>query len=95
MKISKEEVLHVADLARLNIDESLIETFAKQLGSILEYMETLNQIDTAEIEPTSHAIDIANAFRDDLPHLHLGRKEALSNAPEAKNGSFIVPKVIE
>ncbi|MEZ4577049.1 MAG: Asp-tRNA(Asn)/Glu-tRNA(Gln) amidotransferase subunit GatC [Desulfobacterales bacterium] len=95
MKLTKEEVLHVATLARLNIDASRIDTFADQLGNILEYVETLDQIDTREVVPTFHAVDKSNAFRDDAAAAHLDREAALANAPEAEDGYFIVPKVIE
>lgn len=95
MKLTKEEVLHVATLARLNIDESLIDTFANQLGDILEYVETLDRIDTGSVVPTFHAVDKANAFREDRTTGHLDRDSAVSNAPEEDDGYFIVPKVIE
>ncbi len=95
MKLTKEEVLHVATLARLNIDESLIDTFADQLGNILEYVETLNRLDTKDVPPTFHAVDKSNAFRADETTDHLDRKSAVSNAPEEDDGYFIVPKVIE
>ena len=95
MRISKQEVLHVANLARLNIDESQIDRFADQIGQILEYVETLNELDTTGVVPTSHAIDMANAFRDDELSKPLDRKTVLANAPEDDEGSFIVPKVIE
>jgi len=94
MKITKEEVLHVADLARLDLDEESTNTFAGQLGTILEYMDTLNHVDTKEVKPTSHAIFLTNAFREDNPAGHLTRDKALSNAPEKEDGSFIVPKVV-
>jgi len=95
MKLTNEEVLHVATLARLNIDESLIDTFADQLGNILEYVETLDRIDTRDVAPTFHAVDKSNAFRKDSPAGHLERKSAVANAPEEEDGYFIVPKVIE
>jgi aspartyl-tRNA(Asn)/glutamyl-tRNA(Gln) amidotransferase subunit C len=95
MKITKQEVLHVAHLARLNMDESQIDRFADQLGNILEYVETLNQLDTAGIQPTFHAIDMVNAFREDELTPSLDRQSALANAPEEDDESFIVPKVIE
>ena len=95
MKISKEEVLHVAGLARLNIDEAMTDMFADQLGAILEYVETLNRLDTSDIPPTFHAVNISNAFREDIIKPHLDREAALENAPEADDGHFIVPKVIE
>lgn len=95
MKLTKEEVLHVATLARLNIDDALIETFADQLGDILEYVETLDRLDTTDVVPTFHAVDKSNAFREDATTVHLDREAAVSNAPEEDEGYFIVPKVIE
>ena len=95
MKISNEEVLHVAHLARLNIDEADAATFAAQLGQILEYVEKLSAIDTTGVTPTAHAVEMANAFRTDAVHQHLETEQAVANAPEAADGHFIVPKVIE
>lgn len=95
MKITKGEVLHVARLARLKIEDSQIDKFAGQLGQILEYVETLNQIDTSEVPATSHAVELSNAFREDRPGISLDRKEALANAPESEHGFFMVPRVIE
>jgi aspartyl-tRNA(Asn)/glutamyl-tRNA(Gln) amidotransferase subunit C len=95
MKISREEVLHVADLARLTVDDNAMEMFAEQLGSILEYVEKLGAVDTSGITPTAHAVEMANAFRKDEATHHLQRDAALANAPEAEDGHFIVPKVIE
>ncbi len=95
MKISKAEVLHVAKLARLEIDEHHVDRFAGQLGQILEYVETLNRIDTSGVAATAHAVDLSNAFREDRPGVSLGQKEALANAPESEAGFFIVPRIIE
>jgi aspartyl-tRNA(Asn)/glutamyl-tRNA(Gln) amidotransferase subunit C len=95
MKITKQEVLHVAHLARLNMDESMVERFSEQLGNILEYVETLNQLDTTGVAPTSHAIDMSNAFREDALSASIDRQNAMRNAPQEDEGSFIVPKVIE
>lgn len=94
MKITKEEVLHVAHLARLDMDESAIDTFAEQIGKILEYVDTLNRVNTEGVPPTSHAIFLTNAFRDDTEKDHLDRDAALANAPEKEDGSFAVPRVI-
>ena len=94
MKITKNEVLHVADLAQLDLDEELIDRFAGQIGEILEYVDTLNKIDTKGITPTSHAIFLSNAFRDDEERPHLDNDVALANAPEKEDGDFIVPKVV-
>ena len=95
MKITKEEILHVANLARLEMDEEAVERFSGQIGQILEYVETLNQADTEGIAPTSHAISLTNAFREDKPAPSIANEEALANAPEQENGLFVVPKVIE
>ena len=95
MKITKQEVLHVAHLARLNMDESMVDRFSNQLGKILEYVETLNELDTAGVAPTSHAIAMSNAFREDALSASIDRSSAMGNAPEEDAGSFIVPKVIE
>ena len=94
MKITKDEVIHVAELARLDMDEASIETFADQIGNILEYVDTLNRVDTEGVQPTSHAIFMNNAFREDAEKEHLDRDAALSNAPEKEDGNFIVPRVI-
>ena len=94
MKITKEEVLYVAHLARLDLDEESIEKFAGQIDEILGYIEKLNQVDTQNIKPTSHAISLTNAFREDKEREHIERELALANAPEKEDGSFIVPKVV-
>jgi aspartyl-tRNA(Asn)/glutamyl-tRNA(Gln) amidotransferase subunit C len=94
MKITKEEVLYVAELARLDLDSASIEKFAGQIGNILEYVDKLNEIDTEGIRPTSHAISLTNAFREDEQCGHIERDQALANAPEKEDGNFVVPKVI-
>ena len=94
MKITKEEIVHVAKLARLNLDEDAIELFTKQVGDILAYMEKLNHLNTEGIHSTSHAISITNAFREDEIRPSVSTEAALSNAPETENEMFVVPKVI-
>ncbi len=94
MKITKEEVLHVAHLARLDMDDAAIDKFSDQIGTILEYVDTLNQVDTKGVKPTSHAISLTNAFREDEVAHTSDRNASLSNAPKKEDGAFIVPKVI-
>lgn len=94
MKITKEEISHVAKLARLSLDEDSIELFTKQVGDILAYMDKLNQLNTEGVPPTSHAISIANAFREDEVRPSISNEAALSNAPARENGVFVVPKVL-
>ncbi|QTA89822.1 Asp-tRNA(Asn)/Glu-tRNA(Gln) amidotransferase subunit GatC [Desulfonema magnum] len=94
MKITKNEVIHVAALSRLDMNEESIDKFASQIGTILEYVDTLKQVDTEGVKPTSHAIFLTNAFREDEEKEHLDRENALANAPEKEDGNFVVPKVI-
>jgi len=94
MKISREEVIHVADLARLDIDKDLIDKFALQLGKILEYVDTLENVDTTGVRPTAHAISMTNAFREDVEKQDFNCDSALANAPDKADGNFIVPKVV-
>ncbi|MFP3999799.1 MAG: Asp-tRNA(Asn)/Glu-tRNA(Gln) amidotransferase subunit GatC [Desulfobacterales bacterium] len=95
MKITKDQVRHVAELARLDIEDRDLDRFCRDLGEILEYAESLGRVDTTKIPPTSHAVEISNAFRQDIVAKHLDREEALKNAPESEEGSFAVPRVIE
>lgn len=94
MKLTVEQVQHVAKLARLELEPQAVETLAGQLATILDYVEKLSEVDTSEIEPTSHAIALTNAFREDRIQTHLEPEEALANAPAKEDGSFVVPKVI-
>jgi aspartyl-tRNA(Asn)/glutamyl-tRNA(Gln) amidotransferase subunit C len=95
MKITPEEVEHVARLARLALSPDEINTFTGQMDAILAYVETLNQLDTSGIVPTSHAVPVENAFRDDTVRPSIGVENALANAPDRVEDFFRVPKVIE
>ena len=94
MKITKDEVLYVAHLARLDLNDKSIERFAGQIDKILDYIDQLDQVETEGIRPTSHAIFLTNAFRDDEQGEHLERDRVLANAPDQEDGSFVVPKVV-
>jgi aspartyl-tRNA(Asn)/glutamyl-tRNA(Gln) amidotransferase subunit C len=87
-------VLYVAHLARLDLDEESIDKFSTQIDEILGYIEKLNQVDTKGIKPTSHAISLTNAFRDDEKKEPIERRLALANAPEEEDGQFVVPKIV-
>jgi aspartyl-tRNA(Asn)/glutamyl-tRNA(Gln) amidotransferase subunit C len=93
--ITKEEIGHVAHLARLHFSEEEKEKFTSQLNDILGYIGKLNQVDTSDIPPTTHAISLNNAFRDDVVKESLNRDLVLANAPDEKGNCFRVPKVIE
>lgn len=95
MNISKKEVEHVANLSRLILSDNEIETYTEQLNSILHFIEKLNEIDTSEIKPTSHALDLINAFREDEVRESMPLDRALKNAPDSMDGQFKVPAVIE
>ncbi|MFH1102766.1 MAG: Asp-tRNA(Asn)/Glu-tRNA(Gln) amidotransferase subunit GatC [Pseudomonadota bacterium] len=95
MNITEEEVLRVADLARLELKKDAVLRLCEQIGEVLRYIELLNQADTTHVLPTSHAIVLTNILREDKVGKHLSRKLALSNAPEKDDGNFIVPKIIK
>ncbi len=94
MRITKEQILHVAHLARLELDQAAVETFAGQISTVLEYVDQLQGVNTQGVKPTSHAISLTNAFREDKQRDHLDTEKALANAPEKEDGSFVVPKVV-
>ena len=95
MKITLQEVEHVARLARLALSAEEKEQMRSQLDRILGYIEKLNQLDTSGVEPTSHVIPMTNVFRDDALAPSLSREEALENAPDREEGFFRVPRIIE
>jgi aspartyl-tRNA(Asn)/glutamyl-tRNA(Gln) amidotransferase subunit C len=89
--ITREQVLHVARLARLDIPEGEIELVQRQLGDSLEAVSTVSELDLAEVEPTSHPLDVVNVWDDDEPRPSLTQAEALQNAPDTADGAFRVP----
>jgi aspartyl-tRNA(Asn)/glutamyl-tRNA(Gln) amidotransferase subunit C len=93
-KITRHEVRHVAKLARLELSEAEEERMTGQMNGILEYMDKLNELDTKDITPTTHAIQLENVFRPDVSNDSLDRKDSLANAPGADGVNFVVPKVI-
>ncbi|WPZ18674.1 Asp-tRNA(Asn)/Glu-tRNA(Gln) amidotransferase subunit GatC [Geobacillus subterraneus] len=94
-RISIEQVKHVADLARLAITEEEAEMFTKQLDAIITFAEQLNELDTENVPPTSHVLDMRNVMREDIPVLGLPREEVLKNAPDQQDGQFRVPAILE
>lgn len=95
MKLSKEEVEHVAWLARLELTEHEKEQLTHHLNQLMVHFDKLRELDTTDIEPTSHSILVQNVFRDDIARDSMSTEEALSNAPEEENGYFVVPQVVE
>lgn len=94
MKITPEEISHVADLARLHLSSEEVEAMAGQLGDILSYVAKLNELDTEGIPPMTHAISIVNAFREDEVKPSLDREKALANGPQQDGEAFVVPRII-
>jgi len=94
-KITIKEVEHVARLARLELREEEKEIFTRQLNSILIYMESLNELDTTDVEPTSHVLPLQNVFKEDEVKDPLPRERALANAPDRTDEFYRVPKIIE
>lgn len=94
-RISLDEVKHVANLARLAISEEEAEKFQKQLDAIISFAELLNEVDTEEIEPTSHVLDMKNIMREDIAQKGLPVEEVLKNAPDHQDGQVKVPSIIE
>lgn len=95
MKLTKEDVVYVAELARLEFNDDELQVFGGQLTSILDYAEKLNQLDTSNVKPTAHVLPVNNVLREDLVVPSLDREKVLQNAPSQENGCFKVPKVIE
>ncbi len=95
MKITKQEVEHVATLARLELTDAEKEKLTDQLSNILAYVDKLNELNTTGVAPTSHVLDINNVMRDDIPGTSLPQERALANAPEKAAGHYKVPKIIE
>ena len=93
MEISREEVLHVAKLARLALTEEEIERFRGQLSAILEAVGKVSELDLSDVPPTSHPLDLVNVLAEDEPAPCLSLEEALANAPDREGGFFGVPPV--
>lgn len=94
MKITKEDVEHIAKLAKLHFEPEGIEKMQNEMNKILEYIEKLNELDTSKVEPLSHVIDLKNVFREDVVNQVYSTEELLKNAPSKTEKFFRVPKVI-
>ncbi|MFZ2087159.1 MAG: Asp-tRNA(Asn)/Glu-tRNA(Gln) amidotransferase subunit GatC [Desulfobaccales bacterium] len=94
MALTREEVLHVAKLARLSLNPEEVDLFTRQLNNILAYVEKLQEVDTDGVPPMAHAVPIFNVFREDEVAPSLSRDEGLANAPAQEEGTFVVPRVI-
>ena len=93
MAIGRDEVLHVARLARLELDEGELERMQEQLSAILDAVGTVAELDLTEVDPTSHPLDLVNVWAEDEPEPSLSLEDALANAPDPEDGYFGVPPV--
>ena len=94
MAITIEDVDKIAKLAKLEFSREEKEKLTQQMAQIVEYFEQLNELDTQDVPPTSHVLDIKNVLREDKVEPWLTQEQALTNAPAKKQGFFSVPKVI-
>jgi aspartyl-tRNA(Asn)/glutamyl-tRNA(Gln) amidotransferase subunit C len=93
-RISRDDVAHVAKLARLDVDDADLDRFADQLGAVLEHADELAALDLADVPPTAHPLPLENVLRDDEVRPSLDRDEVLAQAPAAENGMFKVPRIL-
>ena len=95
MKLSREEVIHIAALARMGISEAEIEKAREQLANILENFEVLKEIDTTNVPPTAQSINLSNVMREDTPRESLAVEQVLANAPDREEDLFKLRPVLE
>ncbi len=95
MKISREEVLHIATLSRLRFDENELAVMGEEMDSILDRFEQLNAVDVSDVPPTAHILPFTNVLREDVAGEPMDRDELLKNAPDSDGSAYIVPRVIE
>ena len=95
MSVTEKDVQYIANLARLQVTEEEAKSYAKDMSSILEYMKLLSEVDTSDVKPLEHVIDLDSRFRNDKAEEPLSHEDALKNAPDADSDYFRVPKVIE
>ena len=93
-RITRADVVHVARLARLALTEDELASLTRELGAILDHAARVSALDTADVAPTAHPLPLANVFRPDDPRPGLDRDEVLSQAPEAEDGRFRVPRIL-
>ena len=93
-RITRDDVVHVARLARLGLSEEEISEFTSQLASILEHAARVSALDVAGLEPTAHPFPLSNVLRPDIPRPGVDRDEVLAGAPAAEDGRFRVPRIL-
>ncbi len=94
-RIAKEEVLHIAELARLELDEREVETYTLQLGAILDHASAISELDLREVIPMTHPLPLSNVLRDDIIDESLQEADFAKSAPDFEDHRFRVPKILE
>src|ERR1700722_6577135 len=89
--IDREEVLHVARLARLRLDEDEVQRMASELSAVLDHIAKIGELDLEDVAPTSHVVEVTGRLRADEPRPSLAREVALEHAPAVSDGGFLVP----
>jgi aspartyl-tRNA(Asn)/glutamyl-tRNA(Gln) amidotransferase subunit C len=95
VKLSKEDIEHVALLARLELSEEEKDSLTGRLNQIMEHFGKLQELDTSQVEPTSHSIPLQNVFRQDVAGPSMTPADVVANAPESRDDQFVVPQVVE
>ncbi len=95
VQLTRDDVAKVATLARLKLTDTEQETLTTQLGEVLGYVDILNEVDTENVEPMAHAVELSNIFREDEVRESLPRGDALANAPKSDSQSFLVPQILD
>lgn len=95
MAISREEVLHIARLARIELDAQEVEHYREDLSKILDYVDKLDELDVSQVEATTHAVELESRLRDDEVEQRLDPDDVMANAPQTEAGQFRVPKAVE
>lgn len=95
MALTRDEVRKVALLARLELTEAEIDAQGRHINDLLRHFENLQSLDLTGVEPTSHSLLLVNVLRDDVMQPSLPRDQVLANAPEARDGCFVVPRIVE
>ena len=95
MKLEREQVLHIAKLARIELSDAEVETYSEQLSEIIGHFDVLDGVDTAGVEPTAHTLPIRNVFAEDVSRPSLPREEVLALAPNTEDGYLRVRAVLE
>lgn len=95
MSLSREQVEHIAELAKLKLTDEEIERYGEQLSAILDYFKTLEELDTEAIPPTASVLPLKNVMREDIAHQTLTRDDILANAPDTEAGQFRVKAILD